>query len=101
MREKVSLILRKGVAKTPCTCSLRRENYNKYIANHPYVYSALKENRGKYWTNDLAYDLICGILDIKSNHYDERNSLASKYYKFSKNDLKTNLGQLYLMDDKE
>lgn len=74
---------------------------DKYIANHPYVYCALKENRGKYWTNDLAYDLICGILDIKSNHYDERNSLASKYYKFSKNDLKTNLGQLYLMDDKE
>ena len=28
MREKVSLVLRKGgVAKTPCTCSFRRENY--------------------------------------------------------------------------
>ena len=72
---------------------------NDYIAKHPDVFNALKENKDKYWTNDLAYDLICGILDIKSNHYDEHNSLASKEYKFSKHDLKTNLGKLYINDD--
>ena len=73
---------------------------DEYISNHHHVYSALKANRDKYWTNDLAYELICGILDIKSNHYDESNSLASTQYKYSQAMLKTNLGELWIKDDK-
>ena len=72
-----------------------------YISKHPEVYSALKANRDKYWTNDLAYELICGILDIKSNHYDETNSLASTQYKYTKDMLMTNLGKLHIIDDIE
>lgn len=72
-----------------------------YISKHPEVYSALKANRDKYWTNDLAYELICGILDIKSNHYDESNSLASTQYKYTKDMLMTNLGKLHIIDDIE
>lgn len=70
-----------------------------YISKHPEVYSALKANRDKYWTNDLAYELICGILDIKSNHYDESNSLASTQYKYTKDMLMTDLGKLHIIDD--
>ena len=73
---------------------------DEYISNHPHVYSSLKANQDKYWTNDLAYELICGILDIKSNHYDESNSLASTQYKYSQAMLKTNLGELWIKDDK-
>lgn len=73
---------------------------NEYIEKHYDIFSTLKENQEKYWTNDLAYELICGILDIKSNHYDECNSLTSKLYKFNRNNLKTNLGRLYLKDEK-
>lgn len=73
---------------------------DEYISTHSQVYSALKANREKYWTNDLAYELICGILDIKSNHYDEANSLASTQYKYSLSMLKTNLGELWIKDDK-
>lgn len=72
-----------------------------YISKHPEVYSALKANRDKYWTNDLAYELICGILDIKSNHYDESNSLASTQYKYTKDMLMTDLGKLHIIDDIE
>lgn len=72
-----------------------------YISKHPEVYSALKANIDKYWTNDLAYELICGILDIKSNHYDESNSLASTQYKYTKDMLMTNLGKLHIIDDIE
>lgn len=72
-----------------------------YISKHPKVYSALKANRDKYWTNDLAYELICGILDIKSNHYDEANSLASTQYKYTKDMLMTDLGKLHIIDDIE
>lgn len=72
-----------------------------YISKHPEVYSALKANHDKYWTNDLAYELICGILDIKSNHYDESNSLASTQYKYTKDMLMTDLGKLHIIDDIE
>ena len=72
---------------------------DEYINTHPEIYSALKANRDKYWTNDLAYELICGILDIKSNHYDESNSLASTQYKYSKDMLLTDLGKLHIIDD--
>ena len=72
-----------------------------YISKHPEVYSALKANRDKYWTNDLAYELICGILDIKSNHYDEANSLASTQYKYTRDMLMTDLGKLHIIDDIE
>lgn len=73
---------------------------NNYITNHSNVYTALKENQDKYWTNDLLYDLMCGIFDIKSNHFDEENSLTSFSYKYRKEDLKTNLGSLSIKDDK-
>lgn len=74
---------------------------DEYIKNHPQVYSALKSNQDKYWTNDLAYELICGILDIKSNHYDEANSLASTQYKYTRDLLLTDLGRLHIIDDPE
>lgn len=73
---------------------------DEYISNHPHVYSSLKANQDKYWTNDLAYELICGILDVKSNHYDEANSLTSAQYKYTQAMLKTNLGELWIKDDK-
>ena len=74
---------------------------DEYIESHPQVYSALKSNQDKYWTNDLAYELICGILDIKSNHYDEANSLASTQYKYTRDMLLTDLGRLHIIDDPE
>ena len=49
----------------------------------------------------MAYELICGILDIKSNHYDESNSLASTQYKYTKDMLMTDLGKLHIIDDIE
>ena len=74
---------------------------DEYIANHKSVYDALVANKDKYWTNDLAYELICGILDIQSNHYDEANSLASVKYKYTRDMLLTDLGNLHISDDKD
>lgn len=70
-----------------------------YIEKYPETYKALLDNKDKYFTNDLAYELVCGILNIKSNHYDETNSLASPLYKYTRDMLKTNLGQRSLSED--
>lgn len=72
---------------------------DEYIKKNPEVYNALKANKDKYWTNDLAYELMCSIFNISSNRFKEENSIASKKYKFKKEDLRTNLGATSLADD--
>lgn len=48
-----------------------------------YAIIHLADESIRYWTNDLLYELMCGIFDIKSNHYREDNSLASDQYRFT------------------
>lgn len=72
---------------------------DEYIAKYPDTYSALKNNKDKYFTNDLAYELMCGIFNIKSNHYDETNSIASSKYKYTRDMLKTDIGNKWIKDD--
>ena len=50
---------------------------DSYIKKYPDTAIALKNNTLKYFTNDLIYELMCGIFNIQSNHYDEENSIAS------------------------
>lgn len=73
---------------------------NEYIECHPERVEALKGNTGKYFTNDLVYELMCGIFDVESNHFDESASLASKDYRFTRDELLTYEGKARIADDK-
>ncbi len=72
---------------------------DEYIKTFSNTFETLKKHENYYFTNDLIYDLMCGILNIQSNHYDERNSLASPLYQFDKDNLKVCFGQLPLTKD--
>lgn len=72
---------------------------DEYQALHPLRAEALRTNRNRYFTNDLAYELMCGLFDIESNHFDEANSLASMSYKYSAKDLLTSEGRVRLTED--
>lgn len=72
---------------------------DEYIRLHPNRVSALQKNREKYFTNDLVYDLMCGIFDIQSNHFDESASLASNQYRFTRDMLLTYEGQKHITED--
>lgn len=72
---------------------------DEYILKYPLTYQTLRNNEKQYFTNDLAYNLMCGIFNIKSNHYDETESLSSPLYKFTRETLKTNLGKMNIIDD--
>lgn len=72
---------------------------DEYIKMYPDTYNTLKQHQNCYWTNDLAYELLCGLLNIQSNHYDESNSLTSPKYKYTKDTLKTDLGKRSLKED--
>lgn len=72
---------------------------DSYKEAHPHVAKALKANSAKYFTNDLTYELMCGIFDICSDHYDEANSLASEKYNHTRDTLQTDCGRIKISDD--
>lgn len=74
---------------------------DEYKSTYPATTSALLSNQNKYFTNDLIYDMICGILNIKSPNFDETQSIASKRYKYTRETLRTNLGKTPLTEDTE
>lgn len=72
------------------------DNYQK---QHAQVAEALKGHRDSYFTNDLVYELMCGIFDVASNRYDESQSLASSKYRYTRDSLLTYDGRIRIKDD--
>ena len=60
-----------------------------------------REHKNHYFTNDLIYELVCDLLQIKSNHFMEENSLLNSKYQYTKDTLTTDLGKVKLSEDKE
>lgn len=73
----------------------------EYVARRPERAQALRDNKDKYWTNDLLYDLVCGVLDVASPDYKEENSLASPTYRFDRDDLTIMKGTIRIADDQD
>lgn len=70
-----------------------------YASEHPQIIDALSKNRNKFFSNDLMYDTICGLMDVQSNHYDERYSLTSEKYSITKESMLTGTGKRHLNED--
>ncbi len=71
-------------------------NYEK---NFPAQVETLNLHRDEYFTNDLMFDTVCGILNAPSNHYDAGQDFSSKEYRFNRENLTTMLGQRKISDD--
>ena len=54
------------------------------------------EHRNAYFTNDLTYEVVCNLLQIKSNRYNEHESLLNSSYKYKRENLTTELGKMRL-----
>lgn len=72
---------------------------DEYCDCHSERADSLRANRERYWTNDLVYELMCGIFDIKSNHFRESNSLASIDYRYNRDELVAMDGRIRISDD--
>lgn len=72
---------------------------DQYKTEHPSVINALQRNKNKFISNDLMYELICGLIDIKSNHYDKKYGIASDKYFITKETLLTGTGKRHLDED--
>lgn len=74
---------------------------DEYKVLYPKAVEEFRNSADKYYTNDLNYELVCELLQIKSNHYNEENSILNKKYKFTRETLTTNLGENKLSEDIE
>lgn len=72
---------------------------DEYIDIHPERAAALKSNSSKYWTNDLFYEMMCGIFDIESDHFKKKNSLAHTDYCHTRESLTIMEGEIKLTQD--
>lgn len=74
--------------------------YSEDYANaHRQRFDTLKANRERYFTNDLIYELMCGVFDVESNHFDSTASLAYADYRFKREELLTYEGRKHISDD--
>ena len=74
---------------------------DEYKALYANEVGEFKAKRNTYFTNDLIYETVCSLLQIKSNHFDESNSLLNSKYKYTREMLMTALGSRKISEDKE
>ena len=72
---------------------------DEFKEKHAKRYNALKHNENCCFSNDLVYELMCGIFDVESNCFDETNSLASEQYKYTQENVLTNEGRTLIYED--
>lgn len=72
---------------------------DEYQHCHPEPTAALRQNSRRYSTNDLMYDMMCGLIDIESPAYDPTSSLADRRYRFTRDMLFTFDGSIRIADD--
>ena len=70
-----------------------------YKTTNPDITQNLSAHKNEFFSNDLLYNLVCGIFNVQSNHLEENESLTSSNYKFNIKNLKVGLGQKNVQDD--
>ena len=70
-----------------------------YQAAMPRHSAALYDHQHRYFTNDMLYDTISGLLNAPSNRYNPEQDFASFSYSFNRQNLTTMLGQHKLTED--
>ena len=72
---------------------------SEYEKKFPTRAEILSERQKEYFTNDLIYDTVCGILNAPSNRYDSGQDFSSADYRFNRENLTTMFGQHKLTED--
>ena len=71
-----------------------------YLQNNPDIIQQLYARQEAFFTNDLIYDTMLGIMGIVTDKYDARQDLASPQYSFTRENLKTMSGKISLTNEK-
>ena len=71
---------------------------NTYKQNNQEQIDALLTNSQKYFTNDMVYDTMLGIMHIKEPYYNAKYDITSAKYNMQLNNLKTIHGKVNISD---
>ena len=75
---------------------------DSYVRDNPDTARTLANNRSRVWTNDLTYDLMCGLMGFsKAPHYERKFDLSSRFYSLSEKTAVTMQGDFLVAEDPE
>lgn len=74
---------------------------NEYKHRYSETYEILMKHKEYYITNDLVFNLMLGLMQIKCNKVSFKDDFTKAEYKYTKESLKTNLGSVSISDDIE
>ncbi|MDD6318129.1 MAG: sulfatase-like hydrolase/transferase [Succinatimonas hippei] len=75
---------------------------DSYLKDNPDTARTLANNRSRVWTNDLTYDLMCGLMGFsKAPHYERKFDLSSRFYSLSEKTAVTMHGDFLVTEDPE
>ena len=72
-----------------------------YRAAYPERAAQLQLHRTQYFSNDMMYDTLSGLMGATSNHSDSRQDLSSVAYAYDRTNVKTFLGKRMASEDEE
>lgn len=61
----------------------------EYMQNNPDMHNALYQHKDNFFTNDMMYNTICGMLKARSQFYDAKEDLSSSDFAYQLQDLLT------------
>lgn len=61
----------------------------EYQRENPDKFRRLCLNKDKYFTNDMLYNTLCGILSAYSNHYDQSEDISSSAYGYGRRNVRS------------
>ena len=73
---------------------------DEYKQLYPEAVAVYKNNKNKFFTNDLIFETVADLLQVKSASIEVENSLLNSKYKYTVDTLTTNLGKNKLSEDK-
>ena len=74
---------------------------DEYKQLYPDSVAIYKKHQNKFFTNDLIFETVADLIQVKSASFDVENSLLNSRYKYTADTLTTNLGKSKLSEDKE
>lgn len=72
---------------------------NDYINVNPQIFNQLKQREATFFSNDMFYDTLIGIIGIESPMYNPKQDLTSDSYMYNKDNLTTLSGTRKVADD--
>lgn len=71
---------------------------NRYREKYAVRASILKENKNRFYSNDMLYNTIVGLLGVETDHYEAAEDLSSSRYNYEKDQILTFCGTMHITE---